>query len=90
LSVSRGDALRVQPQRAFEKIEGAIERGIVARVLDAEAGVADRRAVAAERFTEMRIVQTEADMGEVDRDLPRASDSLRAAACRDFILRDRQ
>ncbi|MBV9395067.1 MAG: hypothetical protein JOZ84_11710 [Methylobacteriaceae bacterium] len=82
--------MRVEPQRAFENVESAIERAIVARIFDAEAGVADRRAIAAERLAEMRIVQTEADMGEIDGDLPRASDSLPTAACRDFVLRNRQ
>src|SRR5947209_1524091 len=76
-----------EQQRTFKKIERAIETDFVACVFDAEAGVADRRAIAPEGFAETRVIQAEADMGEIDRDLPRPSDSLRARLGGDLALR---
>jgi hypothetical protein len=80
----------VAPQRVFKKIERTVEADFIARVFDAEAGMPDRRAVAAEGFAEMCIIQAEADMGEIDRHLPRASDSLGFRPAAKFALRNRQ
>jgi hypothetical protein len=41
----------VKPQRAFEKIERAIEADVVARIFDTPAGMADRRAIAPQGLT---------------------------------------
>jgi hypothetical protein len=80
----------MEPQRAFEKIKRAVEADFIARVFDAEAGMPDSRAIAPERFAEMRVIQAETDMGEIDCHLPRASDSLGLWPAAKFALRNRE